>query len=93
MTQTRLEAVYARSRTGQSQALLTGRATTLAERLLLRLNGYSPLAMLVTAAEQPFVAQAVEELLDQGWIEAVLEDDAAPAESQWGAIDTLGLAA
>jgi hypothetical protein len=91
MTSQSLAVVYARTRAGQNQVLLMDRATTLAEHLLMRLNGYSPLERLLTAAERPHAAAALGELLMQGWIEPVRDEHAVPAESQWGSMD--GLAA
>ncbi len=94
MSPTSPEDVFVRTRAGQAQVLRTDRATTLAQHLLMRFNGYSPLALLLTDEERPLATAALAELLAQGWIErAVPEDAHAPTESQWGLIDGLGLAA
>ncbi|RZS52287.1 hypothetical protein [Sphaerotilus mobilis] len=89
MTPNRLEQVFARTRSGQVQVLRTERVTTLAQHLLMRFNGYSPLAMLVRGDEQTQALAALDELLAQGWIEAVVADEGAPTESQWGSIGAL----
>lgn len=89
MTTSRLSVVYARTRAGQAHVLGTERPGTLTERLLMRLNGYTPLERLLSAAEQAQADGALDELLRQGWIEPVRDDAAAPSESQWGSIDVL----
>ncbi len=92
MTFESLAVVYARTRAGQSQVLRMERASTLAEHLLMRVNGYSPLERLLSAAERvesQAAQSALAELLRQGWIEAVRDEQTAPIESQWGSMDGL----
>lgn len=92
MTFESLAVVYARTRAGQSQVLRMERARTLAEHLLMRVNGYSPLERLLSAAERvdsQATQAALAELLGQGWIEAVRDEQTAPIESRWGSMNGL----
>ncbi len=89
MTTSNLEEVYARTRAGHAQVLRTEAAQQLSQRLLLRVNGYSPLERLLTREEQQQALAAVDELVSQGWIEPVDHDPSAPIASQWGALGGL----
>ncbi len=93
MTSPSLDDVWVRTRSGQAHVLRIERPASLSERLLMRFNGYSTLDRLLTAQERPVALAAVAELVAQGWIEPVVDEQATPTESQWGSMDGLGLAA
>ena len=86
MTSTSLEGVYARTHSGHAQVLRTEPSGRLSQRLLMRVNGYSPLERLLTHEEQAQALDAVDELVAKGWIEPVHADTSAPTESQWGSL-------
>ncbi|MDP4302084.1 hypothetical protein [Leptothrix discophora] len=88
-----LDGVYARTLAGRAQVLRLERPTSLAQHLMLRLNGYTPLREIVTREEEPLVPQALQELLQAGWIEVVRPASDEPTESQWGSLGQMDLAA
>jgi hypothetical protein len=85
MNDARLVQVYRRSTEGQWQTLSQGALSEPAQRLLMRLTGFTALADLLdpqAPAEQQLAW--VDSLLEQGFAEPVPELETPPRSSSWG---------
>ena len=77
--------ILVRTRAGQAVVLGNEGLSPAQSHLLMRLNGYTPLAELVCETEEAEMLEAAEQLVAAGLAQSSEPDGAhAPMTSQWG---------